>query len=190
VDTIAAARAVIAGDARAVPKTTDGLVDALRTLKLVQRSATKARTALSQLHSLVVTASEDVRARLRRLPRRELLQTCAAFRVRPDDSIAASLVSCLRELARRVGHLDDQPECSEQQIRRITTAVAPALLSIKGIGTDHAANAGVELQEWGELRPRRFHSLLIAGYRWPQLSLNPDECLEGGRFRLGRCRRA
>ncbi len=80
VDAIAAARAVLSGEANAAPKTHDGPVEALRTLKVLQRSATKARTqALNQLRALMVTASDELRARLRDLSQRELLATCAAF---------------------------------------------------------------------------------------------------------------
>jgi len=52
VDAIAAARAVLSGEATATPKTHDGAVEALRALKVLQRSATKARTqAINQLRS-------------------------------------------------------------------------------------------------------------------------------------------
>jgi len=65
---IAAARAVLSGEANAIPKTHDGPVEALRTLKMLQRSATKARTqALNQLRALLVTAPDELRARLREL---------------------------------------------------------------------------------------------------------------------------
>jgi len=82
VDAVAAARAVLSGEARATPKGHDGPVEALRTLKVLQRSASKARTqALNQLRALLVTAPDELRARLRELAQRELLATCAAFRV-------------------------------------------------------------------------------------------------------------
>src|SRR5262245_9045467 len=55
IDAVAAARAVLGGQATAVPKSHDGPVEALRTLKLVQRSANKARVvALNQLHNLLI----------------------------------------------------------------------------------------------------------------------------------------
>src|SRR4051812_10833335 len=80
IDAIAAARAVLAGEATTVPKSHDCSVEALRTLKLLQRSANKARVvALNQLHNLVVTAPSDVRARLRDLDRNKLLATCRAL---------------------------------------------------------------------------------------------------------------
>jgi len=86
VDAIAAARAVLSGEATGVPKSHDGPVEAIRALKAVQRSATKARTqALNQIHQLLVTAPEDLRARLRPLARTDLIATCAGFRISPDD---------------------------------------------------------------------------------------------------------
>lgn len=141
IDAIAAARAVLAGEATTVPKSHDGSVEALRTLKLLQRSANKARVvALNQLHNLVVTAPDDLRARLRDLGRKELLSTCSAFRIRPDDdSLDAITRFSLRELAHRVAHLDAQLERTTLRIARLTQALAPQLLEIKGIGPDVAS---------------------------------------------------
>ena len=104
VDAIAATRAVQSGEATGKPKSHNGPVEALRTLKAVQRSGNKARTqALNQIHQLLVTAPEDLRARLRPLRRAELLATCAAVRIRADDdSLQAMTRLALRELAQRV----------------------------------------------------------------------------------------
>jgi transposase len=78
----------------------------------VHRGAAKARTqALNQLHALVLTATEDLRSRLRGMKRRELLATCSAFRVRPeDDSLPAITRLAMRELAQRVLILDTQAD--------------------------------------------------------------------------------
>ncbi|MPY85942.1 MAG: transposase [Actinophytocola sp.] len=140
-DAIAAARAVLAGDAAATPKSRDGAVEALRAVKLVQRSATKARTvALNQLNSLLVTADDGLRAKLRGASRTETIATCAAFRVRADDdSVAAMTRLALRELAQRVRHLDEQLDRCAQRIARITATLAPKLLELKGIGPDVAS---------------------------------------------------
>ena len=141
IDAIAAARAVLAGEATTVPKSHDGAVEALRTLKLLQRSARKARVvALNQLHNLVVTAPDELRSRLRDLDRKNLLATCMAFRIRAeDDSLAAIIRFSLRELAHRVTHLDDQLKRTTLRITRLTQALAPQLLEIKGVGPDVAA---------------------------------------------------
>jgi transposase len=140
VDAVAAARAVQSGEASAIPKSHDGPVEALRALKMVQRSATKARTqALNQLHALVLTAPEDLRARLRALNRRALLATCAGFRVRAaDDSLPAMVRLAMRELAQRVLTLDAQNKTLTTRMRRITTAAAPDLVAIYGVGPDTA----------------------------------------------------
>lgn len=68
---IAAPRAVLSGEANAVPTTHDGPVEALRMLKVMQRSANQGphqgpHQALNQLRALLVTAAGD----LRRLPHR------------------------------------------------------------------------------------------------------------------------
>ena len=140
-DAVAAARAVLSGEATATPKTHDGPVEALRTLKMVQRSATKARTqAVNQLQALVLTAPDDLRARLRDLPRRQLIATCAGFRVSSDeDSLHAITRLALRELAQRIQSLDSQLVWVVTRLRRITTATAPELVARKGAGPDTAS---------------------------------------------------
>lgn len=141
VDAIAAARAVQSGEATGKPKSHDGPVEALRTLKAVQRSGNKARTqALNQIHQLLVTAPEDLRARLRPLHRAELLATCAAFCIKPeDDSLQAMTRLALRELAQRVLHLDEQLALVTKRLHRITTDVPPRLTAVKGVGPEVAS---------------------------------------------------
>ncbi len=141
IDAIAAARAVLSGEAAGKPKSHDGPAEALRTLKAVQRSGDKARTqALNQIHQLLVSAPEDLRTKLRGLPRKELHATCCAFRVRPDDdSLPAMTRLALRELAQRVLHLDGQLADVTARLRRITTSIAPELVAIKGVGPDVAS---------------------------------------------------
>ncbi len=141
IDAIAAARAVLSGEANATPKTHDGPLEALRSLKVLQRSATKARTqALNQLRSLLVTAPDDLRAKLRDLTQRQLLATCAGFRVdTDDDSLAAITRFALRELAQRVLYLNDSLKRIKRRLERITQQVAPALVALTGVGPDVAS---------------------------------------------------
>jgi transposase len=68
VDAEAAARAVQAGTPTAQPKAGTRAMEMLRTLRVARQSALKSRTqAANELHALVVTAPEAVRAQLRRL---------------------------------------------------------------------------------------------------------------------------
>jgi transposase len=62
VDAEAAARAVLAGQATAIPKTGDHLVEMVRCLRVARASAVKARTqAANALRALVVTAPAELR---------------------------------------------------------------------------------------------------------------------------------
>ena len=140
VDAIAAARAVQSGDATATPKSHDGPVEALRALKMVQRSARKARTqALNQLHALVLTAPEELRGKLRGRKNRDLITACAAFRIRSgDDSVSSILRLSMRELAQRILILEEQNRTVRDRMHRITTELAPELVAKTGVGPDTA----------------------------------------------------
>ena len=66
IDAEAAARAVMADDTAGEPKSGDGQVEMIRTLRSVRQSAVKARTqAANQLQALLVTAPESLRKRWR-----------------------------------------------------------------------------------------------------------------------------
>lgn len=141
VDAIAAARAVLSGQASATAKSHDGPVEALRLLKIVQRSASKSRTqAVNQLRMIVATSPDELRSKLRGLKTHDLIATCAAFRVRADDdNLAAVTRLAMRELAQRIQLLDEQLARTKIRLRRITTAAAPELVARKGIGPDTAS---------------------------------------------------
>jgi transposase len=67
-DAEAAARAVLSGEATGVAKSRDGIVESIRTLHVVKRSALKARTqAANQMTGLIVSAPETTRDELRDL---------------------------------------------------------------------------------------------------------------------------
>jgi transposase len=141
VDAVAAARAVLSGEASAIPKAHNGPVEALRAVKVVQRSANKARTqAINQLRAIVASAPTELRGRLRGLTRPQLVATCAAFRVRADDdSLLAVTRLALRELGQRIVALQQQLQRLGQRLARITTAAAPDLVAVNGVGPDVAA---------------------------------------------------
>ena len=141
IDAEAAARAVLAGEAAGVPKSGDGRVESIRTLRAVRRSAVKARTqAANQLRGLLVTAPEGLRQRLRRLSTGVLASTAARFRpgVRPDGPEEATRFA-LRSAARRYRSLSEEIAELDAQLARLVAEVAPELLDLPGVGTDHAA---------------------------------------------------
>lgn len=86
-DAAAAARAVLAGQATALPKAGSAGVEMLRCLRVVRATAVKARTqALNALNGLLVTAPVELRERLRGLPAASSLLRrpgCSRARWRP-----------------------------------------------------------------------------------------------------------
>ena len=83
VDAESAARAALGGEAT-TPKAANDTVEMLRVLRVARRSAITARgQAANQLHSLLVTAPEQLRHQLRGLPLARLVQVAAAFRPGP-----------------------------------------------------------------------------------------------------------
>jgi len=88
IDAEAAARAVLAGVATAVPKRRDGIVESIRTLRTARRGAVKARTAaINQLKALLVTAPASLREALDGRSTPSLVAACA--RLRPDQTALA-----------------------------------------------------------------------------------------------------
>jgi transposase len=140
VDAEAAARAVIAGQATALPKTLDGPVEAMRILKIAKDSAVKARVqAVNQLKSVIVSADPALRETLAMLTTRKLITRCADLDANGHDGVTAATLHTLRQLARRIQYL--AAEIHDLK-KRITTAIKnsmPQLLEVSGIGLDSAA---------------------------------------------------
>jgi transposase len=158
-DAEAAARAVLAGTVVGHPKAGDGQVEMIRTLRLARRSAMKARTqAANQLHALVVTAPDELRARLRALPMAELITLVAAFRpVRAGAALGTPLAAAklaLKGLAVRYRQLSAEIEALDVHLEQLVASAAPELLAVKGVGTDIA---GALLVAAGD-NPDRLHS--------------------------------
>ena len=141
IDAEAAARAVLAGEAVGEPKSADGKVEMIRVLRSARHSAVKARSqAANQLQALLVTAPEDLRHRLRRSPTKELVATCARFRLGDDpEDVRTATRFALRSLARRHVALSEEIAELDAQMDRLVAEVAPELISRPAIGTHHAA---------------------------------------------------
>jgi transposase len=140
-DAESAARTVLAGETAGVPKSGDGCVEMIRALRAARRSAIKARTqAANQLQGLRVTAPDELRHRLRNLSTKELVAVAAHFRLGddPHDVLAATKFA-LRSVARRYEALWAEIAELDTQLDRLVGQVAPELVSLAGIGTDHAA---------------------------------------------------
>lgn len=134
VDAEAAARAVLANDATAIPKDRRGPVGELRCLVIARRSAVKARSqATNQIKALLVDRDDQLRRRLQHPRISELVARCS--RIHPTDGRKAAL----RSLARRWQALDAEIRELDVLITDIVEATVPALLEQPGIGVHCAA---------------------------------------------------
>jgi transposase len=89
---------------------------------------------------LRVTAPEKLRHRLRALSTKELVGVAARFRLGDDPrDLPAATKFALRSVARRYEALSREIAQLDAQLDRLVGQVAPELVSLAGIGTDHAA---------------------------------------------------
>ena len=144
IDAERAARDALSRTRLAQPKTGPQR-DALQVLLAVRRAAVEAAVVgQRQLHALVVTAPEPVRARFRGQATRAMLATAA--RLRPHGDVhTRTAVTALRALARRVTALQTEANTHEKAIRAIVRGWRPDLLDQPGVGP---VNAAVVLTAW------------------------------------------
>ena len=139
-DAEAAARAVLAGQATATPKTADGAVEMMRQLKVARDSAVKARTtAMSTLTQILVNAPPVLREPLQALTDRALVTRCAGLRPGPLDTPVASGTHTLRSLARRWLTLADEITTHDLHLARLTAETSPTLREGFAVGANTAA---------------------------------------------------
>jgi transposase len=139
-DAEAAARAVLAGTATAIPKSGDGPVEAIRALEITYHSASKDRTrAINQFKALLVSAPAALREHLQQHSFHRQLQLARRFHDHHDDLTTQELRWALKELARRIGFLDDQLGRLNTRINTIAADTAPALIGMPGVGPHVAA---------------------------------------------------
>ena len=141
IDAEAAARAVLAGVATAVPKRRDGIVESIRALRTARSGAVKARTAaINQLKALLVTGPASLREALDGRSTPALVVACA--RLRPDQTALADPVqgtkAALVVVAQHIQLLDQEIALADQRLAILVGRAAPRLLQLLAIGNDHA----------------------------------------------------
>lgn len=139
-DAEAAARAVLSGDADAVPKAGDDRVEMIRALRVARSTAMRARTqAINALRALVVTAPPQLRQQLDGSSTAMLVDTCARLRPGEVASPLAATKMALRSLACRYQSLDTELDGLDAELERLTAEAAPALRQVFGVGGEVAA---------------------------------------------------
>jgi len=135
-DAYAAADAVLAGRAAALPKGGDGIAEPVRVVHLARAGAVKARTAaINELRALLVTAPAVLREQLAGLGTAKLRAACARLRPGADagDPVTGTKLA-LRSLARRWQALDAEVKDHDTHLTALITRARPDLLDIRGVG--------------------------------------------------------
>jgi len=140
-DALAAARCALAGLDAGVPKTGDGPIEAIRVLRLARRSAITARTkTINQIRSVIDTAPDELRDRLRHLTPVKLTKTISRSRPASDTcNPAVATAVTLRILGRRWRFLTEQIHDLDDHLETVVTATAPSLVAVHCVGIDTAA---------------------------------------------------
>lgn len=141
IDAEAAARAVFANDATAVPKDRTGVVEAIRALRVARGGAVKARTAaLNQIKDLITTAPEQLRAQLRGASLAQQAKACAQLQgdlSRLSDPVEATTAALLA-VGTRVVALSAEIAQANKQLKALVAEAAPRTTALLGVSTEHA----------------------------------------------------
>ncbi|MBS9535615.1 IS110 family transposase [Mycobacterium sp. M1] len=140
-DAAGAAAIVLAGEALGELKSADGPAEMVRILRVARTSAVRARAkAYTALQSLLVTAPSMLREQLAGLYKDRLIAACENLS-EPETltSTTDAMILAIKLLAARCRELDAESERLAQHLDAITSAAAPTLRAVYGVGPDTAA---------------------------------------------------
>jgi transposase len=160
IDAERAARDALARTHLAQPKT--GAERAALQMHLTTRRAAveAAADAQRQLHALVVTAPERVRAKFRGQSTRLMITTARGLRAPRGDAELTAAVSVLRMLARRIRFLEAEALDHERTIRALVRSWRPDLLELPGVGPIVAATVLTSWSHPGRCRDEAAFAML------------------------------
>ena len=138
IDAYAAARAALTSTRVVVPKSGEGIVEAIRVLRVARRGAVKARTqTTNQLKSLLVTSPAQLRERMADLKTPVLVATCARLRTSgPLSDPGQAVKVALRRLAHRHQHLTAEIQQADTELHDLVAAAAPGMTELLGVGVE------------------------------------------------------
>jgi transposase len=136
-----AARAVLGGQATALPKAGTGEVEMIRHLKVARDTAVGARTqAMLALKAIIVSAPAALREQLEAIAgKMALVRHLAALRPGPLTTTTASAKASLRAIARRWLDLDAEIKAHDVHPGQMAERCAPEMVAAHGIGAGTAA---------------------------------------------------
>ncbi|EMF7376181.1 transposase, partial [Vibrio parahaemolyticus] len=136
IDSENAARSVLSGEVKVIPKSHAGPVESLRSLLLTRNSAVKARTqAMNQIRALLVSGPDELKQPLY-LPKP---QACATACLAQCSNSSEPLMISLVLLAQRWNFLNEQVKKLDKALKKLTLSAAQDLVSRFGVGANVAA---------------------------------------------------
>ena len=143
IDAEMAARLLLAGKAKAIPKRTDGIVESIRMLRVARNSAVKSRTAATvQIRDLIITAPQQLRDQLS--CRKTLRRQGHRLRTIPTSGQELHSPSQSREVRACDPPLDESTSSTtrstalDHQLEQLVATAAPRTIQLLGISTGHA----------------------------------------------------
>jgi hypothetical protein len=173
IDAYAAAHTALTRTRCGTPKTRDGIVEAIRALRITRRSAVKARTqTINQLKALLVSAPTALREDLRHLRTPALITACTALQVSgPLQDPGQAITLALHRLATRYQHLTNEITAADGELLHLVTAAAPDLIALVGVGVEVAGQLADH--RWRQPRPDA-----LRGRVRPPVRRRPDPRLQ------------
>lgn len=139
-DAESAARTVLSGNARAIPKLQSGAAEAMRIVSVARRSAVKSRTqAINQIRALLISAPDNIRSKLWKSKPAECVKCCAYLRTLGESSWLITLATTLRLLAKRWLYLTEELKELDRTLDQLTKRGAKRMLKQFGVGPQTAA---------------------------------------------------
>jgi len=140
-DAIAAARAVLNGEASAQPRDPQGPVESIRLLKVARSSAIKQRSAVAnQIHAVLSTATEPVRGPLTTMTLVQIINRVTRYRPGDVSCPTQAAKLALKTLGQRHRNLSTEIETIDEHLTTLVELAAPPeLINMFGVGTQTAA---------------------------------------------------
>lgn len=161
IDAVRAARDALARTQLAQPKT-GAERSALQMHLTARRAAVEAAAdAQRQLHALVVTVPEQLRAKFRGQSTRAMIVTAHGLRTsRNAGAELTAAITVLRALARRIRFLEAEALAHERTIRALVRNWRPDLLDLPGVGPIVAATVLTSWSHAGRCRDEAAFAML------------------------------
>jgi transposase len=171
IDALRAAREALQREHLAIPRRR-GEREAIRLALRARENAVRSRTvAICHLRSVLVSAPEPLRSKLREARGDQLFARCSRLRGAPSHSVEQQMtVRVLRLTARRILALGAEAAELQGELGQLVENICPALLEVKGVGAISAAELINAWSHSGRVRSEAAFAMLAGAAPIPASS--------------------